>query len=170
MTPHLGRWGWPQINCTSSFNCGLTVISLSDLSFSSPINKAYDESMCNKHAIIMNLKREDIAARSSQILHNLGVVGAQTCPHHKTSVIIIQLCGAILPFVFNKWPSNWQVNLFEGVTFQSRWRIFASWSQSKVWKKKKLMKWSIAHFFVLKLLSQGLHFYRAVKVTVGPGL
>ena len=37
-------------------------------------------------------------------------------------------------------------------------------------KKKKLMKWCIAQFFVLKLLSQGLHFYRAVKVTVGPGL
>ena len=48
--------------------------------------------MCNKHAIIINLKREDIAARSCQILLNLGVVGAQTCPHHKTSVIIIQLC------------------------------------------------------------------------------
>ena len=162
MTPHLGRWGWPQINCTSSFNCGFTVISLSDLSFSSPINKAYDESMCN------NLKIEDIAARSSQILHNLGVVGAQTCPHHKTSVIITQLCGAILPFVFNKWPSNWQLNLIEGVTFHSCWRIFVDWSQSKVWTKIGEMVY--CPVFVLKLLSQGLHFYRAVKVTVGPGL
>ena len=63
-------------------------------------NKAYDESMCNKHAItgILNLKREDIDTRSCQILHNLGVVGA----HHETSAIIIQFCGAILPFVFNK--------------------------------------------------------------------
>ena len=41
---------------------------------------------------------------------------------------------------------------------------------SQAFEKKKLMKWSIAQFFVLKLLSQGLHFYRAVKVTVGPSL
>ena len=59
ITPHLGMQGWPQINCTSSFNCGFTVISLSYLSFSSLINKTYDESMCNKHAIILNQKRED---------------------------------------------------------------------------------------------------------------
>ena len=49
--------------------------------------------MCNKHAVIINLKREDIAARSCQILHNLGVVGAQTCPYHKTSVIIYNFWG-----------------------------------------------------------------------------
>lgn len=36
--------------------------------------------------------------------------------------------------------------------------------------EQKLVKWSIAQVFVLKLLSQGLHFYGAVKVTVGPGL
>ena len=168
MTRHLGRWGWPQINCTSSFNRGFTVLALFDLSFSSPINKAYNESMCNNHAIIINLKREDIAAQSCPILLSLGVVGAQICPHHKTSVIITQLCGAILPFVFNKWPSNWQLNLFEGVTFHSCWRIFVNWSQSKVWTKIGEMVY--CPVFVLKLLSQGLHFYRAVKVTVGPGL
>ena len=145
---------------TTSLTCNKTSVTVHDV-----YNKAYDESMCNKHAIILNLKREDIDTRSCQILHNLGVVGA----HHETSAIIIQFCGAILPFVFNKWPSNWQVNSFEGVTFQSCWRIFANSSQSNIWKKK-LMKWSIAQFFVLKLLSQGLHFYRAVKVTVGPSL
>ena len=125
-------------------------MSLSDLSFSSPINKAYDESMCNKHAVIINLKREDRAARSCQILHNLGVVGEQTCPYHKTSLIIYNFLG-LYCHLFSTNDLQIGKLTYLKVSLFSHVGGFLLTYPSQKFEKKKLMKWSIAQFFCAKI-------------------
>ena len=125
--------------------------------------------MCNKHAIIINLKREDIAARRSQILHNLGVVGAQTCPHHKTSVIIYNFVGLYWHLFSTNDLQIGKLTCLKVLLFSHVGRFLLTDPSQKFEKKIDEMIYCPV-FFVLKLLSQGLHFYRAVKVTVGPGL